>query len=119
MITATFTPAFARRVLDGLAAGTFDKYLSEAARERLRDEALRSIPLPEAQALGVRTRRGMRMMAVACAYRSDVHLRRWRQGDREPGTRSAPCTHFLLRYVVVASAQQIAREAAQQQEAAL
>ncbi|MCV7379956.1 hypothetical protein BST11_15350 [Mycobacterium alsense] len=44
MITSTFTPEFARRILDGLDAGAFDKHLSRAARERLRSEALRSLP---------------------------------------------------------------------------
>jgi len=44
VITSTFTPQFARRVLDGLDAGAFDKHLSPAAQERLRGEALRSLP---------------------------------------------------------------------------
>jgi hypothetical protein len=44
VIVATFTPEFARRILDGLATGAFDKYLTAAARERLRSDALRSLP---------------------------------------------------------------------------
>lgn len=49
MITSTFTPQFARRILDGLDAGAFDKHLSPAAPNRLRREALRSLPPTDGQ----------------------------------------------------------------------
>lgn len=43
MSTSTFTPEFARRLLDQIDAGAFDSYLTPAARTRLRDDALRSL----------------------------------------------------------------------------
>lgn len=117
MITATFTPEFARRILDGLDAGAFNKHLSTAAQERLRSEALRSLPAaesdttPTARVLGVRTRQGHRIAAVQCPFCGGAHKHRWRPGDREPGERQAPCTDFRLRYTLAATAEQIAREA--------
>lgn len=74
--------------------------------------ATKDIRRAEVLVLRVFMARGQRMVVVGpCPYCGWEHQHLWRPGDREPGSRVAPCTARKLgTYVMVATPEQIGRE---------